>query len=106
MTKALKWLFSQPFVIGAAVLAALLFLTPSSDLSFIRETVGGGALIKVITAVIAGLTLMGLVKLAMLMRVLFSDGKPNGIALDPVAKAILFAGLYIAFALVCASIFG
>jgi len=104
--KLIKWLCSQPFVLGAAVLAALLFLTPTSDLTFIRDTLGGGALIKVLTAVIAGLTLMGLVKLATLMRVLFSDGALNGIAKDPVAKAVLLAGLYVAFALVVASIFG
>ena len=104
--KLIKWFCTHPFIIALVALAVIVSMTPPDDLLFIRETVGGGALIKIFTALIAGLTLMALVKLAMLMRVLFTNGNPNGIFKDPVAKAILLSGFYIAFALLVSSIFG
>lgn len=106
MLKRLKYLISQPFVIGLLVLAAILFFTSPDDLTFIRDTVGGGLLVKIFNALIAGLTLMVLVKMATLMRVLFADGKPNGIAKEPLAKAVLMSGLYVAFAVVVSNSFG
>ena len=106
MLKPIKYLISQPFVIGLLVLAAILFFTSPDDLTFIRDTVGGGLLVKIFNALIAGVTLMVLVKIATLMRVLFADGKPNGIAKEPLAKAILMSGLYVAFAVVVSNSFG
>lgn len=104
--KPIKWLLSQPIFIGLLVLVTILFFTSPDDLTFIRDTVGGGLLVKIFNALIAGITLMVLVKIAMLMRVLFADGKPNGIAKDSVAKAILLGALYIAFAVVVSNSFG
>lgn len=104
--KFTKWCISQPILIGLIVMAIILSLTPVDDLTFIRETISGGLIIKIFNALIAGLTLMVLVKIATLMRVLFADGKPNGIAKTPIAKAILMGGLYIAFAIVVSNSFG
>lgn len=106
MTKIIKWIATQPFIIGLAVLGLILFIVSPDDLTFIRDSVGGGLIIKIINALIAGLILMALVKIAMLMRVLFADGKPNGIFKDPVAKAVLMSGIYIAMAVVVSTSFG
>ena len=104
--KPIKWCLSQPIIIGLIVLATILFFTPAQDLTFIRDTISGGLIIKILNALIAGLTLMVLVKIATIMRVLFADGKVNGINQNPTAKAILMAGLYVAFAVVVSNSFG
>lgn len=104
--KYVKWICSQPLIIGTIVLACLLLFTSADDLTFIRDTVGGGLIIKILNALFAGMTLMVLVKIAMLMRVLFAEGKPNGISKEPLAKAVLLGALYISFAVVVSNSFG
>lgn len=103
---ALKWVATQPYIFALIALAILFFVTSPSDLGFIRDSVGGGLLVKIINATIAGLVLMVLVKTATILRVLFADGKLNGISQNPVAKAILMGSLYIAFAVVVSVSFG
>jgi len=105
-SKAIKWFITEPIIIGLLALAAILFFTSPEDLSFIKDSVGGGLVVKIINAIIAGLVLMFLVKVATKLRVLIADGKLNGIETNPVAKAVLMSGLYIAFAFVVANSFG
>ena len=101
--ESIKRWFTQPIIVCALVAVALVGLVFSPGFG---PFIAGGALMKALTAIVAGFVLMALVWIARNMRVLFNDGKPNGISKDPVAKAILLAGLYIAFALVVASAFG
>ena len=103
MKKYLKWWASNPLIMG--VITALLLL-PLSLSSGFWQFLAGGALMKAFTALVAGLVLMALVKLAIWMRVLFHTGDPNGIKKEPLAYAVLLAGLYIAFGLLTASMFG
>jgi hypothetical protein len=101
-----KRIITHPLNIGIAILVVVLFLVSPDDMAFIRDTVGGGAIVKIVTALIAAFTLMSCVLLGRYMRVLFSNGEPNGISTNPIAKAILLSGMYLSFALVVSSVFG
>ena len=103
MIDKFKWLCSQPFIILAAVLAALLFLTAGDDIAFIRETVGGGLLIKTVTAFAAVFVWMACCLIYKLVRVWISDKKD----ISDAPYYMVFLGLSgISIALIIASIFG
>ncbi len=103
--KFVKWLCTHPFIIGLIVLACVAFFTPATDMDFIRDTVGGGLIVKIITAFVACLTLMASLLLYTKMRVFVIHALNMDFKNDP--YFLIFLGLMaLGFAQIISRIFG
>lgn len=106
MKSFIKNIIAHPAFIAVAVLVTVLFFTEPSDLNFITETVGGAIVIKTITALVAVIVLLLSVRLAVWAHVLFKNGEPDHVTkTNPVAMAVLRGFIYLAVAIVVASVF-
>lgn len=101
----MKNILTNPIPAITLIIIALIALIFVPGLDF-GPFLAGGALMKTLTAFVAGFVLMALVLCARIMRVLFKDGDTDDIDSSPVAKAILFGLIYLAFGVVVASVFG
>lgn len=101
----MKKLLTNPIPAIFIIILALIVLLFAPGLEF-GPFLAGGALMKTMTAFVAGFVLMALVLLARIMRVLFKDGDASEIESNPMAKAVLYGFIYLAFGVVVASIFG
>lgn len=100
---AIKWVTSNIFVL-AAVLGLTLYMASSrSDIADIA--VGGAMLVRLLHFVIVAVAVMAIVRIAQYARVLFPQ-KGIDHASTAVSRALLGAGMYIAFAVLAAGIFG
>ena len=97
-------ILKNPWTLCVAVAVFVVFLLFAPGMG---AFMGGGAIVKAFTALVAGAVLMALVWIARRMRVLFSsDEDAEDIHDHEIARSIILAGLYLSFAIVVASIFG
>lgn len=103
--KFIKWVCTHPFIIGLIVILGILFFTPETDIEFIRTTVGGGLIVKIITAFVACLTLMAALVFYTKLRVFVIHAFKMDFKNDQ--NFLIFLGLIaLAFSQPIASIFG
>ena len=101
----MKRFFTNPIIVVSVILLALVAMIFAPGVEF-GPFLAGGALMKALTAFVAGFVLMTLVLLARMMRVLFNEGEASDIESNPMAKAVLYGFIYLAFGIVVASVFG
>ncbi len=100
----MKKLLKNPWVLCATVVAfaVVLLFVPGMG-----AFIGGGAILKAFTSLVAGAVLMVLVWISRRVWVIFKNEKDAEDVHDhEVARSIILAGLYLSFAIVVASIFG
>jgi len=97
-------LFKNPWTLCVAVAVFVVFLLFAPGMG---AFMGGGAIVKAFTALVAGVVLMVLVRIAKGTRVLFnSDEDAEDIHDHEIARAIILASLYLSFAIVVGAVFG